>query len=208
MNELAANFMTPQLSKIETVKSVVQNQLDDIKNITGINSLILSVCLVDILAGFYCGYNGQKNGNKTRYLKFVEKYLHPHKEYLYEIRCNLTHSFSNTISNFMFVDDKEFTSVFKETTQILDCPVFNIDKFKEDLTNAINFYFEELANTSGTEILNNFNLRSDSLSILTDTFLPTLRNLKGEIVKDYEKLDSLPDLDLKIALASPTKIKK
>lgn len=205
---LAANFMTPQLLKIETVKSVVQNQLDDIKKITGINSLILSVCLVDTLAGFYCGYNGQKNGNKTRYLKFVEKYLHPHIEYLYEIRCNLTHSFSNTISNFMFVDNKEFTSIFKKTTQILDFPVFNIDKFKEDLTNAINLYFEELANTSSTEILNNFTLRFDSLKILTDASLPTLRNLKGEIVKDYEKLDSLPGLDLKIAIASPIKIKK
>ena len=105
--------MEHQLLKIEKVKSVIQNQLYDIKKITGINSLILSVCLVDTLAGFYCGYNGQKNGNKTRYLKFVEKYLQSHKEYLYEIRCNLTHSFSNTISNFMFIDDKEFTSVFK-----------------------------------------------------------------------------------------------
>jgi hypothetical protein len=190
------------------VKSVVQNQLDDIKNLTGINSLILSVCLVDTLAGFYCGYNGQKNGNKVRYLKFVEKYLNPHKDYLYEIRCNLTHSFSNTVSNFLFVDNKEFTSVFKETTQILDNPVFNIDKFKEDLTNAINFYFKELANAPSAEILNNFNLRFDSLKILTDSSIPTIRNLKGEIVKNFENLDSLPGLDLKIAIASPTKVKK
>ena len=62
---LAANFMTPLLSKIETVKSVVQNQLDDIKRLSGINSLILSVCLVDTLAGFFCGYTGQKKGTKS-----------------------------------------------------------------------------------------------------------------------------------------------
>ena len=205
---LAANFMTPLLSKIETVKSVVQNQLDDIKRLSGINSLILSVCLVDTLAGFFCGYTGQKKGNKIRYLQFVERYLQPYKDYLYEIRCNLTHSFSNTISNFMFVDNKEFTSVFKDTTQILDYPIFNIDKFKDDLANAINLYFEELENISSTEIHKNFNSRFDSLNILTDTFLPTLRNIKGEIVKDYDKLDSLLGLDLKIAIASPTKVKK
>lgn len=200
--------MTPQLLKIEAVKSVVQNQLDDIKKISGINSLILSVCLVDTLAGFYCGYTGQKNGNKTRYLKFVERYLHPYKDCLYDIRCNLTHSFSNTISNYIFVDNKEFTSYFKDTTQILNYPIFNIEKFKEHLTNAINLYFVELTNSLKTEIHENFNLRFESLSILDDTFLPTLRNLKGEIVKDFDKLDPVPGLDLKIAVASPAKAKK
>ena len=46
------------------------------------------------------------------------------------------------------------------------------------------------------------------MDILTETQLPTLRNLKGELIKDYEKLDSLPGLDLKIAEVSPIKIKK
>jgi len=199
--------MTPQLSKIATLKSVVQKQLDDIKQLTGINGLILSVCLVDTLAGFYCGYIGQKNGNKTRYLKFVEKYLHQHKDYLYDIRCNLTHSFSNTVSKFMFIDNKEFSNVFKEATHILDWQIFNIDKFKEDLAIAITAYFEELTNSSSRDILDNFNLRFDRLNILKDTLIPTVRNLNDEMVADYQELESLPGLDLKIAIASPTKVK-
>ena len=43
--------------------------------------------------------------------------------------------------------------------------------------------------------------------ILKDTLIPILRNLNGEMVADYHGLDSLPGLDLKIAIASPTKVK-
>ena len=58
---------------IQKVKLVVEKQLHDINIISGINSLILSVCLIDTLAGFYNGYCGQSTGNKDRYKKFTDK---------------------------------------------------------------------------------------------------------------------------------------
>jgi hypothetical protein len=61
--------------KIQKVREVVEKQLLDINRISGISSLILSVCLVDTLAGFSSGYRGQPTGNKDRYKKFTEKYL-------------------------------------------------------------------------------------------------------------------------------------
>lgn len=200
--------MQNQLSNVDTVKKTIYLQLSDIHKITGINSLILSMCLVDTLAGFYSGYIGQKKGNRTRFLIFVEKYLPQYKDFLYDVRCNLTHSFSNTVSNFMFIDDNVFTRSFSEIQNILGSPIFNIDLFKQDLSKAINVYFEELSNPINREVINNFNLRYNSLAILTDSNLGTVRNLNGQIVNKIENLDSLPSVDLKIAIASPIKIKK
>lgn len=194
--------------RIEKVKSAIQNQLTEINKLTGVNSLILSVCLVDTLAGFYCGYKGEKKGNKARYLKFVEKYLTSHQTYLYDVRCNLTHSFSNTVSNFLFVDNKEFTDVFKGVAKILDWTVFNIDAFKTDLHIAIDNYFSDLHDPSNTDMLSNFNVRYNHLNILEDDIIPTVRNLKGEMIFKHTDLDTMPGTNLKIAMLSPTKIKK
>lgn len=194
--------------RIERVKLAIQNQLTEINKLTGVNSLILSVCLVDTIAGFYCGYKGEKTGNRNRYLKFVERYLKSHKTYLYDLRCNLTHSFSNTVSNFLFVDDKEFTRVFEGVSKILDWTVFNIDSFKKDLQIAIDNYFTDLNDTSNNDIRLNFDIRYNHLNILEDSTIPTIRNLKGEMIFKHTDLDTLPGTNVKIAMLSPTKIKK
>ncbi len=199
---------TTQIDKINSLKLVAQKQLQDIKIISGINSLILSVCLIDTFAGFYCGYNGQKTGNRDRFLKFVDAYLINHKSYLYDLRCNIVHSFSNTVANFMFVDNKDFTNVFGNVGQILDWKIFNIDTFKSDLEIAINSYFSELVETNNNVLLNNFNLRFDSLNILTDGVFPALKNLKGEYKLNIEDFDELPGTGLKIASYAPIIIKK
>jgi hypothetical protein len=197
-----------QMDKISSVKIVALKQLQDIKLISGINSLILSVCLIDTLAGFYCGYNGQKFGNKERFLKFIDVYLTKHKSYLYDLRCNIVHSFSNTVSNFMFVDNKEFTNVFNDVKQLLDWKIFNIDTFKADLENAVEIYFDELSNAKNNVLLDNFNLRYDSLKILEDGVFPALRNSKGEYKFNIEDFDNIPGTDLKSAYYDPIKIKK
>lgn len=197
-----------QIDKISNLKIVAQKQLQDIKAISGINSLILSVCLIDTLAGFYCGYNGQKSGNKERFLKFIEAYLTKHKSYLYDLRCNIVHSFSNTVSNFMFVDNKEFTSVYNDIKQLLDWKIFNIDTFKNDLEKAVEAYFNELNNSTNITLLNNFNLRYDSLKVLQDGVFPAMRNSKGEYAFDIEDFDNIPGTDLKSAYYDPIKIKK
>lgn len=200
--------MTEINIKIKKVKSVLKSQFNEIKNLSGINSLLLSVCLIDTIAGFYCGYNGEKGGNKKRYSIFVENYLPKYNAELYDIRCNLTHSFSNTISNFIFIDNKEYTNIFDYATNIIGQKTFDINLFKNDLENAINKYFEELENFKDEAIVLNFIKRFNKLNILDDGHVGFIRNLKGDLIKKYDELDSLPGLDLKICLASPIKIKK
>lgn len=198
-----------QIADTAKVQTSLQRQLADIKKLDGINSLILSVCLIDTLAGFYSGYDGIKiGGNKKRYEKFADKYLSNHKSYLYDLRCNLTHSFSNTVSNFMFVDNQEFTRVFGSSLNILGSPVFSIDAFKLDLESAFNNYFNDLKNNSESDIQTNFQIRFNVFGILHDSVIGTVKNLKGEIINHINQADSLGDTGLKIMSLSPTPIKK
>jgi hypothetical protein len=193
---------------IQKVKLVIEKQLHEINIISGINSLILSVCLVDTLAGFFCGYNGQHGRNKERYKKFTDKYLPEYSNYIYKIRCDLAHSFSNTLSKYYFIDNKEFTNEFGNSVNILDRQTFNIDHFRKALSQAINNYFADVKNNSFTDIQNQFKIRFDYSNILEDGVLGTIRNLEGNHKSKYEELDSLPGLDLKIAITSPIEIKK
>lgn len=197
-----------QLEKINKVKTVAQSQVSDIQKIAGINSLILSTCLIDTLAGFYCGYNRQKTGNKDRFLKFVDKYLVGHKAYLYDLRCNIVHSFSNTVANFMFIDDKNFTTVYGDIQQLLDWRIFNIDTFKNDLSSAVENYFNDLLDTNNNQLMTDFNTRFDSLNILGDAVFPAMKNSKGQYVFDINEFDTLPGTDLKFGHYDPIKGKK
>jgi hypothetical protein len=194
--------------RIEIVKTSVLKQLTDISQLSGINSLILSVCLTDTLAGFYCGFKGDQGGNKKRYNAFLSKYLPAYREKLYDIRCNLTHSFSNTLSGLLFIDNAEFTKVFGADITILGSGVFSIDTFKSYLAGAVERYFQDLSNEENTDLRTNFNVRYEHLGILHDSKIAVMRNLKGEIVSHYDKLDSMPGLDLKIAVADGLPLKK
>lgn len=204
-----SNHMTDTINEnIQKVKRVVEKQLHDINIISGVNSLILSVCLVDTLAGFFSGYNGQHKGNKDRYKKFTDKYLLEYSNDIYKIRCDLAHSFSNTLSKYYFVDNEEFTNVFGNSVNILDKKTFNIDHFRKALSQAINNYFADVENNSLANIQNQFKIRFDYSNILEDDVLGTVRNLEGKLIRNYEELDNLPGLDLKIAMTAPIKIKK
>lgn len=196
------------MNKTEKIKSAIENQLIEIESITGINSLILSVCLVDTIAGFYCGYEGQKKGNKDRYLEFVDEYLNEYMNHLYDIRCNLTHSFSNTLANFMFVDNPEYSQVFPDTEKVLDWTIFNIEKFKKDLRVAIKRYFHDIESSANQTLKENFRKRFEYTGILEDGVLPTIRTLDGKMVKNSDDLNELPDTGLKIALFDPIRTKK
>ncbi len=192
--------------KVEKIKHVISVQHGDINKVNGVNSLILSVCLVDTLASFYCGFSGEKYGNKERYSEFVNKYLPDYKNNLYDIRCNLTHSFSNTLSNYMFIDDEEFARVVGYDVKIFGQPVFNIAVLKSDIANAIEKYFSELI--LDDDMTKKFLLRYNYLPILEDSVIPTLRNLKGEMVVKYNELDNAGDLNVKMASYDPTAIKQ
>jgi len=193
-------------NNIQKAKSAISRQLQDIYSIAGINSLLLSVCLVDALAGFYCGYNGQKNGNRDRYKKFSDKYLPDYSSIIYQVRCDLAHSFSNTLSKYYFVDNIEFTNAFGISINILDKQTFNIDHFRDCLNKAIENYFSDLTNDENLQ--KNFTIRFKYSNILDDGQIGTVRNLTGQIVTKYDDLDSLPGLDLKIAIVDSTKTKQ
>lgn len=196
-----------QIVEITKVQTSLQRQLTVIKKLDGINSLILAVCFVDTLAGFYSGYDGKLRGNKKRFEKFVEKYLTKHKEYLYDLRCNLTHSFSNTVANFIFVDNKEFTKAFGSNLNILSLPVFSIDTFKLDLESAFNSYFNDFFKNTEIDIQTNFQIRFNSFGILQDSVIGTVRNLKGELITHIDQADKLGNNGLNIMIIVPTQIK-
>jgi len=193
---------------IQTVKQSIIKQLNDINIISGINSLILSVCLVDTLAGFFSGYNGQKFGNKDRYKIFSDKYLSEYSDNIYKIRCDLTHSFSNTLSMYYFIDNEEFTEVIGNSVKIFDRQTFNIDDFKKKLSKAVNDYFNDLENDCVTDIQKHFKTRFDYANILVDDILVTARKLDGKLVSNYDDLDNLPGLNLKIAMTTAIDVKK
>ena len=65
-----------------------------------------------------------------------------------------------------------------------------------------------LQDSIAVTVLNNFNLRFDSLNILTDGVFPALKNLKGEYKLNIEDFDELPGTGLKIASYAPIIIKK
>ena len=199
--------MTPNISNdIQKVKSVISEQLRDIYSISGINSLLISVYLVDTLAGFYCGYNGQPSGNKVRYKKFADKYRPEYCNIIYQIRCDLAHSFSNTLSKYYFVDNLEFTNAFGNSINILYKQTFNIDHFRDSLQKAIENYFTDII--SDDDLQSNFSIRFNYSNILHDGQIGTVRNFAGKMIAKYEDLDPLPELDLKIAVIDPTKIKQ
>jgi hypothetical protein len=193
-------------NSIQKVTSVAFRQLRDIHSISGINSLILSVCLVDTLAGFYTGCNGQRKGkgNKERYKEFADKYLPDYCDIIYEIRCDLAHSFSNTLAKYYFVDNREFTKTFGCTVNILEKQTFNIDHFRDSLSKALEMYFFHL--NTDVNLQTNFSIRFNYANILDDGQIGTVLNLNGKMVSKYEELDSLPGLDLKIAIVDPTRI--
>ena len=196
------------MKEITEIKNAIAVQQKDIDAISGINSLILSVCLVDTLAGFYCGYAGERSGNKNRYSTFVNKYLASYSEHLYDIRCNLTHSFSNTLANFMFVDNAEFSQVFPNTEKLLDWTIFNVEKFKTELRFATEKYFQDLENSDDSSLKKNFMKRYNYRGILKDGVIPTMRNMEGKIIKNSEDMDELPSTGIKFAAYYPTKTKK
>lgn len=211
------NMTSEEIKQIDIVKLSLQRHLNDIKKLAGINSLILAVCLVDTLAGFFNGYDGKdkhspdgktKIGNKKRYENFVDVYLESYKTDLYKLRCNLTHSFSNTVSNYMFIDNPEFTKVFGNNISIFGAPLFSIDTFKTDLESAFTQYFSDLANNSQPEIQSNFKIRFNSFGILQDSVIGTVRNLKDELINHIDQADTLPGTNLKIMSFDPTGIKK
>lgn len=194
-------------NEINKVKSILKNHFADIKQTNGIISLILSVCLIDTLAGFYNGYTNEHNKNKNYFNNFVNHYLPDYADDLYKIRCDIVHSFSNSL-NYFFIDDTQFSEAFPSLKSILGSPVLKIDKLKDELFIAIDCYFSDLE--INDDLLVKFNLRSNELGIITPSAIGVMKDLNGNIVSH---ITDLPDIlhgpsGTKIATLAHVKINK
>jgi len=189
----------------EVVKSL-SPQLKDIKNASTISSLILSVCLIDALAGFYCGFEGEGKRHKSRFNKFTEKYLPKHSSFLYDLRNGLVHSFSNQ-NNFMFAESNEFSDAFPNLCRIFDKEIFKVDEFKKEIENAFEEYIQDIADRDNNDLRANFMKRYKKLGIIKEDVIPILRNLKGEIVSHINDADKLPGTNIPIGITDRIKTK-
>ena len=108
----------------------------------------------------------------------------------------------------MFVDSAEFTRVFGKDLVTFGSPIFSIDSFKTDLEKAFNSYFTDLANEVESNLLSNFLLRFNSFGILQDHTIPTVSDTKGNLLRNINDAENLPELDIKRVMYKPTKIKK
>jgi hypothetical protein len=189
----------------EVVKSL-SPQLEDIKNTTTMSSLILSVCLIDTLAGFYCGFEGEGTKHKSRFNKFTEKYLPKYSSFLYDLRNGLVHSFSNQ-SNFMFTESNEFSNAFPNLRKILDKEIFDVNEFKKSIKDAFEEYIHDISDLDNNNLRANFMKRFKKLGIIKEGGIPVLRNSKGEIVSHINDADKLPGTDIPFGIADRVKTK-
>jgi len=190
------------------VKTSLRSQLDEIENLHLTSSLILSVCLIDTLAGFHAGYRGEIKGNKMRFNNFITEYLPEYKDDLYELRCNLVHSFSNVTAKYLFHDDDELSAKWGDIQGFMGYKMFDIQKFKLRLRKSFEQYFMDLEKPENISLREGFMIRYHHLGIIEDGVFPATRNLKGEIVRSMDEADTLPGTNIKFVIAAPIQVKK
>ena len=83
---------------IEKVNKSLSNQIKDINNASTVSTMILAICIIDCIAGFYSGYEGKGKNHKARFNKFTKEYLPEYTEFLYDLRNDIVHSFSNSLN--------------------------------------------------------------------------------------------------------------
>jgi hypothetical protein len=189
---------------IREVDKALSPQIEDIKNASTVSCLILSVCLIDTLSGFMT--NEKKVGK--RFKAFTERYLPEHKDYLYEIRNAIVHSFTNPDNNFMFVMSDEFFQAYPHLEQLIDKKIFNVLKFKEALINAYNLFLQDVGDLVNQELRENFMNRYKKSGIIKDGMIGVMRNLQGKIVSQIDDFPRLPGLDVPFGIADTVRIKR
>jgi hypothetical protein len=194
---------------IREVDKALSIQVEDIKNTSTMSSLILSVCLIDTLAGFYGGYQGNGSGTeRKRFEKFTKKYLPNYASNLYKVRSDLVHSFTNT-SNFMFTTKDEFTKAFPSINKVFDTPLFDTVDFKEAIVKAYQLFLEDVGDLANMDLRANFMSRYKSVGIIKDGVIGAVRDIKsGKIVSKIDTNKPFDPENPLIFYADPIKIKK
>lgn len=196
---------------IREVEKALSSQIEDIKNTSTISCLILSVCLIDVLAGFMAGLQmegSERRESGKRFKNFVEKYLNEYHSFLYEIRNGIVHSFSNPDNNFMFVMNSEFINAFPDLKRLLNKQIFDVVEFKDALAKAHDGFFQDVGDLENIELRENFMKRFSKFGIIKDGVIGIGRNLQGEIISNIEQADRLPGMNVPIMIADTIKVKK
>jgi hypothetical protein len=191
---------------IKAVNKSLSLQMNDMYHSSTMSSLILSVCIIDALAGFYSGYEGKGTSHKSRFNKFILKYLPAYVDLLHSVRNGLIHSFAN-LSNLLFTDNDEFKKVFPKVGSIFSKEIFDVQKFKDDMVRVYNEYLMEVSEVENKDLRSNFLKRYKSLGIIQDFNVPVFKNMKGEITAHIDDMDRLPGTNIPFGSMHPLKFK-
>jgi len=189
------------------VKESLTKCIEDAEKTSSTSSLILCVCLIDALSGFFNGYIGQRGENKEFFKKFSKKYL-PNfdSDKLYTLRCDVVHSYSNSLG-FMIFDNEEFSKKFPDVESIFGSEVIRVDELRKDLKISLDKYFSDVR--SDNELLDKFNKRFEFLGILIHSDIPTVTDLDGNMLNcSYEDIPESGTPGLKVVRINPTKFVK
>ncbi len=171
---------------IKEVDKTLSVQVEDIKNTSTMSSLILSVCLIDTLSGFYGGYQGKGNSERSRFENFTKQYLPKYAAKLYKVRSYLLHSFTNT-SNFMFVATSEFSEAFPNISGFEGMPFFNLVEFKEAVIKSYENFLQDVGEVENRDLRSRFMSRYKSVGIIKDDSILVMREKKdGKIVSKID----------------------
>lgn len=192
---------------LEIVDKTLSAHLKDINTTSTINSLILSVCFIDVLAGFYSGFDGkQKNGVGKRFKQFTEKYLPKYSANLWEVRNGLVHSLEN-VGNFIFNESNEFSTAFPQVNAILGHNLFDVKDFKKSVEIAYENYIHDVSDTDNQIIRNNFMKRFESLGLIKDFPVGVIKDFNGNIITNIDDAPKMPGLNVAIGIAGNLKLK-
>jgi len=191
---------------ITKVESSLSKQMLDVEKTSNISAMILSVCIVDCLSGFHGGYEGKGSRHKSRFNKFTKEYMPKYADFLYKLRSDLLHNFSNSL-NLLFADNHEFLNSLPGIHTILGKKIFDIIQFKSNLKEAYAQYFCDVGDLENEKLRSNFMKRYKSLGLIDDYSFPVLRNFKGEIKSDINEMDRMPESGFPIAIGDSIKLK-
>jgi len=191
---------------ITKVEASLAKQMTDIESTSNISAIILSVCIIDCLSGFHSGYEGKGSRHKSRFNKFTKEYLPIYEDFLYDLRSDLLHSFSNSL-NLLFADDHEFLKSFPGIHTILGKKIFDIIQFKSELKEAYSQYFCDVGDLENEKLRSNFMKRYKSLGLIDDYNFPVLRNFKGDIKTNIEDMDRMSKNGFPIGFGDTIKLK-
>jgi len=192
---------------IREVDKVLSQQINDIKIISTTSALILTVCLVDTLSGFFAGKSDTKNDGGIAFDNFAQKYLPKYSLTLRKFRNGLVHSMHN-VHNYFFIQSEEFNNAFPGLKNILGHELFQVEEFKSAVYKAYEEYIQDISDLGNTDLRTKFLNRYDSLGIIKSGVIGVVKNFSGKIIQNVNDLERVPGSNIGFGITDTIDIKK